>query len=200
MGARVLGVLILDEAHAKWATAGYSMPAPASVKRAVLMRYGRSGDTWVETGTFLGDTTAVLAKSARQVISIEPGSELARRARERFASTPNVKIIEGLSEECLPELLQAINGPVSFWLDGHYSAGATYQGPIDTPIRQELAAIETHLDRWDVVTILVDDMRCFDPTEEEYSTYPKRVELAGRAERNALTWTIEHDIFVAFKR
>ena len=111
---------------------GFSMPAPANVKRAVLLRYGRETDTWIETGTYLGDTTAFLARRAKRVYSIEPEPTLARQATRRFSGVENVTIVEGLSEDNLAGILSEIEGPVSFWLDGHYSAGITFK---DRPTR-----------------------------------------------------------------
>ncbi|MDO8731310.1 MAG: class I SAM-dependent methyltransferase [Actinomycetota bacterium] len=181
----------------KWADRCYDMPAPQMVKWSVLTRYGHPLGTWVETGTYLGETTAFLAGSANHVYSLEPMPDLAQAAVERFGGIANVTIIQGLSEDCLPEILDGIAGPVSFWLDGHFSKGNTFQGPSDTPIRAELAAIEPHLPRWDSVTVLVDDVRCFDPSNPNFADYPTRGWLVDWAERNNLNWLIEHDIFVA---
>ncbi|MDO9473336.1 MAG: class I SAM-dependent methyltransferase [Caulobacter sp.] len=181
----------------KWADRCYDMPAPQAVKWSVLTRYGHPSGTWVETGTYLGGTTAFLADSASHVYSIEPMPELAQAAIERFHSTPNVTIIQGLSEDRLPGVLEGIQEPVSFWLDGHFSAGNTFQGPSDTPIREELAAIAPHLPRWSTVSVLVDDVRCFDPSNPSFAHYPTRGWLVQWAERNELNWLIEHDIFVA---
>jgi len=181
-----------------WEQRGFSMPAPKRVKWSVLSRYGRATDTWIETGTYRGDTTAFLAKEAAHVYSIEPGPDLAKAATERFADNDRVTIAEGLSEDRLPEILAKVEGPVSFWLDGHFSAGVTHRGPADTPIREELAAIEEHLPRLGEVRVLVDDVRCFDPTNPGFSTYPTRGWLVEWAERNKLNWAIEHDIFAAW--
>lgn len=181
----------------KWADRAYDMPAPQAVKWSVLTRYGHPSGIWIETGTYLGGTTAFLAATAKHVYSIEPMPELAQAAIERFTSTPNVTIIQGLSEDCLPGILDGIQEPVSFWLDGHFSAGNTFQGPSDTPIREELAAIEPHLSRWSTVTVLVDDVRCFDPSNPSFAHYPTRGWLVEWAQRNDLNWLIEHDIFVA---
>lgn len=181
-----------------WEKKGFSMPAPKRVKWSVLSRYGRATDTWIETGTYRGDTTAFLAREAAHVYSIEPEPTLAKAAIERFADDDRVTIAEGLAEDRLPEILAGVEGPVSFWLDGHFSGGVTHKGPADTPIREELAAIEEHLARLGQVTVLVDDLRCFDPTNPAFSTYPPRGWLVGWAERNKLNWAIEHDIFAAW--
>jgi hypothetical protein len=186
--------------YQRWRARGFASPASPAVKWAVLERYGRPGDTWVETGTYLGDTTAFLARSAGHVYSIEPGPDLARRARARFAGNGRVTIVEGYSEDHLARLLEGIDGPLSLWLDGHYSAGITQRGPVDTPIRIELDLVARHLARLPRVSVLVDDVRCFEPEDPEYGQYPTRSWLVGWAEANGLWWTIEHDIFVALKR
>ncbi len=183
----------------KWADRGYDMPAPQIVKWSVLTRYGIPTGTWVETGTYLGGTTAFLAEHAAHVYSIEPAPALAQAAVERFQDCPNVTILQGLSEDCMPGVLAGIEGPVSFWLDGHFSAGNTFQGPSDTPIRSELAAIEPQLSRWETVTVLVDDVRCFDPSNPHFADYPTRGWLVDWADRNGLSWVFEHDIFIARK-
>jgi hypothetical protein len=181
-----------------WKSSQYAMPAPQEVKWAVLRRYGGPADTWVETGTYLGDTTDFLASTAKHVYSIEPAPELVTRARHRFQDNARVTIVAGLSEDTLGPILDELAGPVSFWLDGHYSAGITHRGPEDTPIRAELTVIEEHLPRLGPVTVLVDDVRLFDPRIPEFSSYPPRAWLVSWAERNHLVWNIEHDIFAAW--
>jgi len=175
------------------------MPPPTSVKWAVLHRFGRATDTWIETGTYLGDTTDFLARKAKHVYSIEPDPHLARRAKERFRSRSNITIIEGLSEVYIGDLLDSVSGPLSLWLDGHYSSGLTFRGPIDTPIRQELDAIAQRIHRLDLVTVCIDDVRCFDPRDPNYTSYPNRSWLVQWADRCGMDWTIEHDIFIAIK-
>ena len=183
--------------YAEWATSGFAAPSPPHVKRATLLRLGLPEATWVETGTFMGDTTALLALRARRVHSIEPEPKLCARARGRFAKTPNVEIHGGLSEEILPILLARLEGDVCFWLDGHYSAGVTFKGPKDTPIAEELAAIEAAAPRLGRLVVLVDDVRCFDPSRPEFADYPPKAFLIAWAERLGLVWHIEQDIFVA---
>jgi hypothetical protein len=52
-------------------------------------------------------------------------------------------------------------------LDGHYSAGITARGDLDTPIMAELSAICDH--PIDGHVILIDDARCF-TGEDDYPT------------------------------
>ena len=172
------------------------MPAPPAVKRAVLRRWGKIGP-WVETGTYLGDTTAFLSRGGVRVVSIEPVATLAKSAQERFREVSNVDIVHGTSEEVFAGVVSDLCGPVSFWLDGHYSGGVTFQSETNrAPILYELEVIATHLERLSPVSVLIDDARCFDPAID--SQYPHRRELVAWAERNGLNWLFEHDIFVSW--
>lgn len=174
----------------------FELPCPNSIKNSVLLRNGFADGIWVETGTYLGDTTEVLSKSAPMVYSIEPSQALVEKARARFAHHENIHILHGLSETELPKLLsqdQLRNATVNFWLDGHYSAGVTHQGPQETPIIEELQAIEKNLSQLKQVAIFIDDIRCFAPN----SPYPTLDYLVNWANSHQLAWHIEYDIFVA---
>lgn len=182
----------------KWAERGYLAPSPPFVKRAVLARYSAPQATWVETGTFEGDTTAYLAERARKVISIEPEPALFAAVAERFRNEPKVELHNGLSENVMPQVLAGISGgQTRFWLDGHYSAGFTHKGPVDTPIVEELRLIGEALPRLGEVAVLVDDVRCFEPGDPLFKDYPERHYLVDWARQHGLNWLIEHDIFVA---
>ena len=181
----------------EWRKRGYSLPAPYAVKIEILLRRGDPGTTWIETGTYLGETTEVLARSARHVFTIEPAAALAERARARFHGRENVTVLEGTSELMLEPILQDHQGDVSFWLDGHYSSGPTFKGSSDTPIIDELSVIERHLPRLGRTVILVDDIRCFRSGDEGMPSYPTRSSLVAWADRLGFSWEIEQDIFIA---
>lgn len=181
----------------EWVARQYGAPSPVHVKRSVLLRIGIPDAVWVETGTFKGDTAAFLANQSRKVYTIEPDNTLFDQAEKRFLGDPRIQVIRGLSEEVFPSLLSTLSGTVNFWLDGHFSGGTTHQGPSDCPIREELASIEDNLGRYDEVVILIDDIRCFDPSVPEYADYPDLNFLVDWTRKNKLHWHVEHDIFVA---
>ncbi len=181
----------------EWRTRGYGLPAPHSVKIEVLLRRGDPEATWIETGTYLGETTHVLGRRAKHVYTIEPAAVLAERARDRFKDRANITVIEGTSELMLEPLLRDIQGDVCFWLDGHFSSGPTFQGTADTPIVEELDLIERNLTRLGRVVILVDDIRCFRSGDEGMTSYPTRSSLVEWADRLGFSWEIEQDIFIA---
>lgn len=180
-----------------WNARKYSAPSPHFIKQLCLIRNGIPNAIWVETGTFLGSTTRVLAKIASRVYSIEPEPTLFLNAKKVLNNFNNVEILYGTSEDVFPSLLQKINGDVNFWLDGHFSGGITFKGGKDTPIVDELRCISEHLSHFKRTTILIDDIRCFNPHIREYSAYPSVDFLVDWARKNKLHWHIEHDIFVA---
>jgi hypothetical protein len=145
---------------ARWRQSGSPIPPPEAFKQATVGAYGRAFrvPTLVETGTYLGDMVEAQRRRFRHVWSIELSSDLFRDALARFAEAPNVTLLEGDSGDLMPAVLERLDGPALFWLDGHYSAGVTVRGSLDTPVRRELEAIlgsaANHV-------ILVDDARCF---------------------------------------
>lgn len=183
--------------YREWKERHFAAPSPSDIKRAVLVRHSRSNVTWVETGTFMGDTAALLAKHSKHVHTIEPDKTLHEKAATRFENDPKVNAIRGVSEEVFPQLLPTLNGAVNFWLDGHYSGGITFQGTTDCPVRDELLHIEKNMENFEKVIVLIDDIRCFRPEVPEFSDYPDLDYLVDWARRNSLSWSIEHDIFIA---
>jgi hypothetical protein len=148
-----------------WKRRGRPAPAPPHVKhqivRALVRRAGMR--TFVETGTYRGDTLAVVRGDVDCSISIELDEELARRARRRFRRCTDVTILQGDSAVLLPEVVGGLREPAIFWLDGHFSGGVTARGSQVTPIENELASI---LDpRRPDHCVLVDDARLFDGTD-----------------------------------
>ena len=180
-----------------WRELSFAAPSPHFIKQACLLRNGLPAATWVETGTYLGRTTELLAKLGSQVYSIEPEIKLFNRAHSLFSNYSNVQILNGTSEDVFPSLLPRIKGDVNFWLDGHYSAGITFKGPQDTPILNELECISRNIGNFSRICVLVDDIRCFNPRLPEFASYPSLDTLVGWATSHKLYWTIEHDIFIA---
>jgi hypothetical protein len=190
-------ILQLWISFVSWGKTGYAPPSPHFIKQTVLLRNAFPNSIWVETGTFLGQTTKELSKHGSFVYSIEPESTLFKNAAAYFTSYPNVEILKGLSEEILPSLLTKLSGDINFWLDGHYSAGITHKGLQDTPILDELKHISKNLNHFGKVCVMIDDIRCFNPEVDKHSSYPSLNVLVDWANQNSLIWHIEHDIFIA---
>lgn len=114
--------------------------------------------TFIETGTYLGKTAALLAEVCDRVVTVEINPELHARAAEKFNGQPHVRTLLGDSGEVMPKILDDLADPALFWLDGHYSGGITGGGGAP-PILAELEAIFEH-DVKDHI-IVVDDGRLF---------------------------------------
>lgn len=181
----------------KWQHRDFSGQSPHFIKQGVLARCGVKDGTWIETGTFRGATTAYLRALGARVYTIEPAQYYFERAEKRFKADPEVTVLNGTSEEILPVLLAKLNGNLNFWLDGHYSAGKTFEGESHCPVVSELEAIERNLGSFGQVAILIDDVRCFGSDDPVYADYPSLDYLVDWCRKHKFDWRIEHDIFIA---
>ena len=156
-----------------WLKNGCRTMAPHPIKLLIIKSYLKwSGiNHFLETGTYLGDTLDYFSRTGIQCTSIELSHELYEAACKRFIKRSNVKLLQGDSGERLPFILQNINEPTLFWLDGHYSAGITAKAKTHTPIVDEINAILAHPIKGHI--ILIDDARCFNGTND----YPHLDEL-----------------------
>ncbi len=178
----------------KWRSLNYASPSPQHIKIRILKSNSLNNATWVETGTYLGDTTSKLSKIAKNVISIEPQYELSVFASIRLKRFKNVEIINATSENSISSVLERISGPTCFWLDGHYSGDVTFLGFNISPISDELGTIANYLKANEVV-VFIDDFRLFVNSVD--TGYPPHDILVKWAVENNLSWTVEQDIFIA---
>ena len=155
-----------------------SMFAPTpKYKRYVIKTYAQKFNchTFVETGTYLGDTTYFAKDYFKTIYTIELSKELFNKAVYRFKDLENIKVIHGDSSQELPKLLNNIYEKTLFWLDGHYCGNNTARALKDTPIMEELESIFKHKVKGHI--ILIDDIRCFGigdyPTIKEIEDYTK---------------------------
>ena len=169
-------------------------PPPHFIKLATLLRHSLKDSTWIETGTYLGETAIFLAKFSCHVHTIEPSEECIKIASPKLAKFKNITIHKGSSEQCLDKVLSSVKGKVCFWLDGHYSLGITYKGKNETPIKYELSIIEKYINKIDEFIVLVDDIRM---SNEDSKNYPPIEYYIDWSKKNDLNWTIENDIFIA---
>ncbi len=158
----------------EWERKGRPAPPPHVIKQRELRNYADKYDlkVLVETGTFMGDMVEAMKNSFEKIYSIELSAELYENARKRFEGDERIELIHGDSGKMLGKLLENLDQPALFWLDGHYSAGITAKGEKETPIYEELTHIYSAQISGHVV--LIDDARCFgtDPA------YPSTSELS----------------------
>jgi len=145
---------------------------PHLVKQRIVRQYGREFrlPILIETGTNFGHMLYVQKGHFREMYSIEIDPWRAESARRKFANQPQIHIVKGDSAEVLPKLLETIQEPCLFWLDGH-------DWDLSTPVKKELDALFEHPVQDHVV--LIDDARWFDGR----SGYPTIAELRERVAR-----------------
>lgn len=151
----------------EWAVIGEPAWPPQPLKVLILLHAMRQHgyQVFVETGTYFGDTTAVMAQRGHRVHTIELAPEIHRAAAARFAGNPRVECLQGDSTALLPGIVERLEEPALFWLDGHYSGGPTAKGALETPIMAELECLRrARQDKPAVIdrsAIFIDDMRAF---------------------------------------
>lgn len=144
-----------------WKVLGSPIPPPHVVKQRAVKSYGRLYhiNTFVETGTYLGDMVYALRNDFKKIYTIELSDYYYNHSRTRLKGAKNIKIIKGDSGKIIKKVLQNIRVTTLFWLDGHYSNGKTAKTQLNTPILRELKTILQHKVKSHV--ILIDDAREF---------------------------------------
>jgi hypothetical protein len=105
----------------------------------------RTGDVFVETGTYHGDgVRAALVAGFQLIVTVELDPGIHARATAAFANDPRVRCVLGDLREVLEEIVRELRDrhPL-FWLDAHHSGPGTAQTGIgiDDLAAAEMAAI-----------------------------------------------------------
>ncbi len=130
---------------------------------------------FVESGSWVGGGIEnALAADFKHIYSIELKQSLYEYCSLKFASFPFVKLFVGDSAEILPLILEQIDAPATFWLDGHYCGSNSAKGASNTPLLAELEHISQHPIK--THTILIDDIRQFGTAEMDYITLEMVIE------------------------
>jgi hypothetical protein len=138
MTAKVIKRKFLGFQTLRWAQQGFNLPAPQWVKLRFLRSNQMQDGDWIETGTYLGDTSLALSKSSPLVITLEPSQELYDFSSARLRARKNVNCLLGTSEEQFANAISLVGDKVNIWLDGHYSGDITHLGATETPLFFEL--------------------------------------------------------------
>ncbi|HYX68148.1 MAG TPA: hypothetical protein VE825_03365, partial [Terriglobales bacterium] len=131
--------------YAWWRLRGRPLRVPHLVKQRAVLDYARQFGllTLVETGTYYGEMIAATRRTFRRIYSIESDAGLAELARRRFRRFPYVEILQGDSQELVPQVLARLSAPGLFWLDAGYYGWDEQVGRMDR-LSLELRAILSH--------------------------------------------------------
>ena len=123
----------------------------------------------VETGTWGGETARNASSIFKEVYTVELSHDLFQQAKDKLMYLPNVRSFEGDSPLFLKRVIPKIHGRILFWLDAHWCGDNTARAEMNTPIRNELLAIQES--GLNTAIILIDDIRCFHNLPEEIAGY-----------------------------
>jgi hypothetical protein len=183
-----------------WYKRGFAAHSPNLIKHAFLIKNSLPNSIWIETGTYLGETTKILSKYCSKIYSIEPELTLFEANKKYFLNYKNVKIINKTSELGLKEILPKIKGNVNFWLDAHAVSNnktKTFHGSINNPILNELEIISIYLSKFNKIYIFIDDVNLLN--EHEDPERPNLNSVIAWCKKNNLHWSIAHNILLAKK-
>lgn len=143
----------------------------------IRIRDERGATTFVETGTFHGDTAAWAAGVFGRVVTIERDPDLHRDSAARLGGLANVECVQGDSRAELQRIAQTLETPTIFWLDAHWSGGRTYGHADECPLLDELGALAaSEVPRY----LFIDDARFFlrpPPPPHDPASWPTLTEV-----------------------
>lgn len=118
----------------------------------------------VETGTYYGETTKLLASKFKQVYTIEVFWDIHSAAKSNLKSFSNIKCLFGSSHKILPSVIEEISElkeDYLLFLDAHYSGIGTGHdkeiGENKTPVLLELSCCVDYPPS----VIIIDDLNYF---------------------------------------
>tara|TARA_E500000318_G_scaffold112007_1_gene133294 strand:- start:47 stop:1300 length:1254 start_codon:yes stop_codon:yes gene_type:complete len=145
--------------------------------------------TFIETGTYLGETVREICPYFKNYHTIELSEY---HYNNLNLQSPTLFRYLGDSSIKLPEILKKLKDDEKcvFWLDGHWSGGNTARGDKDCPLLEEIESINK-LYKANNALILIDDFRLFGTNiTEDWS------DITSEKVLNSLTnFNIEHFVY-----
>ncbi|MEJ7913683.1 MAG: hypothetical protein WKF70_11055 [Chitinophagaceae bacterium] len=180
-----------EEQILEWKAKGKPAPPPHAIKQQLLTAFQKEFNltTLIETGTFLGDMVDAQKNNFQKIYSVELSEKLFKKARKRFQDSNHIEIIQGDSSTVLNKVVEGLDVPALFWLDGHYSGGITALGNKECPVPEELQII---LNSPIGHVILIDDARLFNGTQS-YPTVDE-INLILKKSTHQYNIVVEDDI------
>lgn len=114
--------------------------------------------SFIETGTYRGDTTFVMEPFFEILHTIEIKQEFYENCKARYHGN-KIQFHLGDSSKVLPQILPKVQENAVFFLDGHWSSKHTGRGEKDVPLFEELDSINRLFEG--KALIIIDDYRLF---------------------------------------
>lgn len=165
---------------------------PNAIKRLIILEaFERLKlDVFVETGTYYGETTRLLSRVARRVLTVELSPAHYRMA-QRTSNKPNIELTLGDSRKFLRRITPQLTGKICFFLDAHpTNPETTPEGEIDIPILEELRIVTANPN---TSLIIVDDA-------VGGEGYPSIDAVGKFAVENGYAFSLSHNMMFLEKR
>ncbi|HSW85937.1 MAG TPA: hypothetical protein VLG49_00395 [Rhabdochlamydiaceae bacterium] len=141
-----------------WTLSLILIPLIASANIGPQGFYAHPNKYFVETGSFGGEgIQKALDAGFSEVHSLDIEPAFIRDCKRRFKNRNNVHLWLRDSGFQLWEVIEPINEPITFWLDGHRGTPDP-RGGKNTPLMEELEQIKKHPIK--THTIMIDDLHC----------------------------------------
>jgi hypothetical protein len=136
-------------------------------------------NTFIETGTFIGETIFALESYFDKLYTIEFAYLYYSNAKNRYNGN-KINFLLGDSSIVFTTLLPTIKDKSIFFLDGHWSSGNTGRSAKDCPLIEEITQINLLFKNEAI--IIIDDVRLFGKSpktglNEDWSEINKEVLL-----------------------
>ena len=174
---------------------------PKYIRKTLFLRYLKNKDLVFESGTYLGRSTAIFSKIAKNVVTVEPDKILFDRAATLFSKIPNVEVKNGLSTEFIKKELALAKSKghrkIGFWLDGHSSDDNVALQTGMAPLLNELNLIMDAKSDFETITILIDDMRYTTNLMQRNNGYPDIKLIYSILNDNDFEYIMHFNILIA---
>ena len=131
-----------------------------------IKEYNTSYRSFIETGTFLGDTICSVNHMFDHTSTVDLSERLLKISINNYNNycknnnqTNKAKFYLGDSSVWLKQMIQDSNQKSVIFLDAHWSCGPTARGEIDVPLYSELLLIK-EFQKHECI-IIIDDVRLF---------------------------------------
>lgn len=156
---------------------------------------GNKFQTFIETGTYRGETIFAMEPLFDTLHTIEIKKEFYEKCKSKYQGM-KIHFHLGDSSNILPEVLYNIRGDTIFFLDGHWSSKDTGRGPKDVPLFDELDSISNLLKG--KALLIIDDYRLFGRHPQAFFKFKYHTEDWRAISKRSLIARVKHRLISSF--
>lgn len=146
--------------------------------------------TFVETGTWKGDTSVWASQHFQKVFTVEFAKHIYESTSSMYSHVKNIEFLWGHTKEQLKLVVPQLKEPALFWLDAHWMGGGTAGENDECPLLEELEIIKnSECEHF----ILIDDARLFlspPPSPHRIEQWPSLNEIIATLSAKTSRYTV----------